>query len=572
MRSIAKAWICGLLVALIPGIAIRAQQRPATTKPNVVLILMDDLGYGDLASYGAPDVKTPNIDRLARGGVRFTESYANGAMCTPTRAALITGRYQQRVGLEWALDDRDPGLGLRVSPASLPARLKDSGYATGLVGKWHLGSLPQQQPNAHGFDEFFGFLGAAIDFYKHTTLRQRHDLYENEKEVEVPGYITDVFTDRAVGFINRHASSPFFLEVAYNATHMPFEPPPDAAGNYRASRFVEHPGDSAARTRDDYVRMLERVDDGVGKILAAIEARGITRNTLIIFTNDNGGEWLSRNDPFTSRKGTLWEGGIRVPLIMYWPTQLPAGRTTRQVALTMDVTASVLALAGAPAAPDYPLDGINLVPIIRGDVVAATRDVFWRIIRPNRLQRAVRSGNWKLLIDGGIYGAGGYDGATQMMLFDLRTDPAERHDVAASHGKLVGDLRARLTAWEREVSPPAASSVLLPIAQSDGAAGVIARYRALRADSTKVWLFDQSQLNRVGYWFLSRQRTAEAVIVFRLNVDEYPNASNPYDSLGEAYLAVADTARAIANYRRSLDLDPRNTNARDVLSSLGKSP
>lgn len=570
MRFIAKSGLCALAATIAFGTSARPQPRPTANKPNVVLIIMDDLGYGDLASYGAPDVKTPNIDRLARGGVRFTESYANGAVCTPTRAALITGRYQQRAGLEWVLGpDRENTRGLRVSPASFPARLKTSGYVTGLIGKWHLGYVPQQQPNAHGFDEFFGFLGGIIDYYTHRDQTRRTDLVENGKEVEVPGYITDEFTRRAVEFIERHASGPFFLEVAYNATHMPFQPPPDAQGNHRATPLGELPGDSAAHTREDYVRMLERVDDGVGRLLTVLEAHGIARNTLIIFTNDNGGEWLSRNEPFTSRKGTLWEGGIRVPLLMYWPAQLPAGRVSSQVALTMDVTASLLAAAGTPAAADYPLDGINLIPIIRGDSSVIARDVFWRIVRPSRVQHVVRSGDWKLFIDGGPNFNG--NTVTQMMLFDVRKDPAERHDVAASHGKTVAALRAKLAAWEADVTPPA-SALLLPMAQAEGAAGVVSRYRALKADSTRAYQFDEFQLNEVGYWFLNHQRAVEAVTVFRFNVDEYPDASNPYDSLGEAYLAVGDTARAIANYKRSVQLDPSNANGVAFLKRLGASP
>jgi arylsulfatase A len=568
MRPIAKVGICALVLTLSAGTAARPQPGPSASRPNVVLIIMDDLGYGDLGSYGAPDARTPHIDRLARGGVRFTESYANGAVCSPTRAALLTGRYQQRVGIEWALGET--ARGLRVSAASLPALLKTSGYATGLVGKWHLGYRPEEQPNAHGFDEFFGFLGGIIDYYTHTDQSRRHDLYENGKAVEVPGYITDELTTRAVGFIDRHAAGPFFLEVAYNATHMPFQPPPDARGNHRATPLGERPGDPWAHTRDDYVRMLERVDDGVGKIMAALEARGVARNTLVIFTSDNGGEWLSRNEPFTNRKGTLWEGGIRVPLILYWPARLPAGRTSPQVALTMDLTASVLAAAGASAAGDYPLDGIDLVPIARGDAPVRTRDVFWRIVRPTRLQRAVRSGDWKLLIDGNPGFAG--DGAsTQMMLFDVRADPAERRDVAASHATVVAELRAKLAAWEREVVPPVGPA-LMAAARAGGAAGVVARYRVLRSDSVKTWLFDASQLNEVGYWFLEQKMPADAVTVFLLNVDEYPDAWNPYDSLGEAHLVAGDTVRAIAAYKRSVALNPRNDSGIAALRRLKATP
>ena len=314
----------------------------AKPKPNVVLIMMDDLGYGDLGSYGAPDVKTPNIDRLAREGVRLTDAYANGVVCTPTRTALISGRYQQRVGLEGALTLADTALGLPVTGTSLPALLKANGYATALIGKWHLGFRREFGPRAHGFDEFFGFLEGAHDYYV-------GGLYEDTTPVRPHGYLTDAITERSVNFIQRQRSSPFFLEVAYNAVHWPFQPPnrpPTDTARRSGLGLLQLAVDSVPATRADYVQMLERADEGVGKILAVLEQRGLARNTLVIFTNDNGGEWLSRNAPFFHRKGTVWEGGIRVPLIIRWPGELPAGKTSGQVALTMDLTASILAATG----------------------------------------------------------------------------------------------------------------------------------------------------------------------------------------------------------------------------------
>lgn len=434
-----------LPVALL--LATLAQQGAA--KPNVVLVMMDDLGYGDLGSYGAPDAKTPNVDRLARQGVRFTDAYANGAVCTPTRAALITGRYQQRVGLEWVLTGApaDRGHGLAATGTSLPALLKTSGYATGLLGKWHLGWNPEFGPNAHGFDEFYGFLSGAHDYYLDAADNGgTPDLYENLTPVQPAGYLTDELTRRAVDFITRHARGPFFLEVAYNAVHWPFEPPdhpPSEADRAVRRPLVQMPDDSSPARRQDYVRMLERADRGVGEILAALQRQGLERNTLVIFTNDNGGEWLSRNAPFFHRKGTLWEGGIRVPLIVRWPGEIPAGRTTAQVAITMDLTASILAAAGAALPDGYHPDGIDLLPILRGRAPEVERRLFWRVDRPNRRQRAVRSGHWKLLVDGGQY-----------LLFDLAADPGERSDLAAAHPELVVSLKGLLADWNREVGVP----------------------------------------------------------------------------------------------------------------------
>ena len=423
---------------------VDAQRAPdqSTRRPNVVLIMMDDLGYGDLGSYGARDVRTPNIDRLAREGVRLTDGYSNGHVCTPTRAALISGRYPQRFGLERALTaaPADTLLGLPVTGTSLPALLKSSGYATGLVGKWHLGFTRAFSPQAHGFDEFFGFLAGAHDYYVGNVM-------QDTTVIPLAGYLTDEITKHALGFIERHATHPFFVEVAYNAVHWPFQPPdqpPTEAERMAPRRMVQMPDDTVPATRADYVRMLERADQGVGRILALLEQRGLTANTLVIFTNDNGGEWLSRNAPFFHRKATLWEGGIRVPLIMRWPARLPAGKTSPQVAATMDLPASILAATGTTAPAGYRPDGIDILPMLRGDTPVRDRDVFWRINGAARQQRAVRSGQWKLLVDG-----------NQVLLFDLANDPGERNDLAARQAEKVATLRRLYLVWENGLTQEA---------------------------------------------------------------------------------------------------------------------
>ena len=435
-----------------------AQSLPTDTaaRPSVILILMDDMGYGDLASYGAPDVRTPNIDRLAREGVRLTDAYANGAVCTPTRVALITGRYQQRTGLEWVLEAM-PGhreLGLAPTGASLPALLKGNGYATALFGKWHLGWKPEYSPNRHGFDEFYGFLSGAHSYYTNRAEVRGAggglpDLFENARPVEATGYLTDVVTQRAVEFISRHAAEPFFLEVAYNAVHWPFERPDSAAAEAARSGsrpLLQMPDDPHPATRQDYTRILERADYGVGEILAALDSLGLSSSTLVIFTSDNGGEWLSRNAPLTNRKGTLWEGGIRVPLILRWPDALPAGQTSSQVAITMDLTASILAATNTRAPAGHRLDGINILPVLRGETEPVGRDLYWRVNRPDRRQRAIRSGGWKLLQD-----------ADSLELFDLRHDPGERSDLAAQHPDVVSRLRHMVDQWEAEVNQKSVS-------------------------------------------------------------------------------------------------------------------
>jgi arylsulfatase A len=429
-----------------PGRLIAQRVDRPTNRPNVVLVMMDDMGYGDIGSYRGPDAKTPNLDRLAREGVRLTDAYANGAVCTPTRAALISGRYQQRAGLEWVVGGTpDAKSGLPASGTSLPALLKKNGYVTGLFGKWHLGARPQFWPNAHGFDEFFGFLGGAHDYYGQQGADGSPDLYENTSLVQTATtYLTDEITQRAARFIDRHAAEPFFIEVAYNAVHWPFQPPDLAASDRRRGRRdtpLRQMADGALpATRRDYVRMLERADQGVGTIRAALERNRIAQNTLVIFTNDNGGEWLSRNAPLYHRKATLWEGGIRVPLILRWPGHLPRGKTSEQVAITMDLSASILAATGTALPAGYRPDGINILPALRGHAPVIERRLFWRYVLPERQQKAVWSGHWKLLVDGGLY-----------LLFDLNDDPGERRDLAAQHTDLVVKLKALLAEWEGDV-------------------------------------------------------------------------------------------------------------------------
>jgi arylsulfatase A len=438
-----------LAFALAVGAGAAHAQRPAAPagRPNVVLIVTDDVGYGDFGSYGARDVRTPHIDRLAKQGVRFTDFYA-APQCTPTRAALITGRYQQRVVLERALGSIGPSLeqGLAATGRSLPQLLKNNGYATGLIGKWHLGYKPEFGPNAHGFDYFYGFLSGAIDFYTHTRIGDgQPDLYENGAVVADSGYMTDLITAHAVRFVEQSAARPFFLEVTYNAAHWPFQPPDRYSKSANNAAF-QGAADSIPATRKDYVAMLERADAGVGEIVAALERLGLTSNTLVIFTNDNGGEWLSNNAPFFHRKDTLWEGGIRVPAIFRWPGHLPAGKTSAQVGITMDLTATILA-ATKTAVPAGPApDGIDLVPLIATTKPALERTLFWRIAVPTRQQRAVRKGHWKLLVDG-----------DDLLLFDLRADLGERRDLAAQRPEVVRQLRGMLAAWEKDVDAEAAT-------------------------------------------------------------------------------------------------------------------
>lgn len=432
--------LCGLVVA-------PAHTQPASPRPNIVLIITDDVGYGDIGSYGAPDIKTPNIDRLAKDGTRFTQFYANASSCTPTRAGLISGRYQQRFAIDrplGATTTPDGTLGLPATGRSLPQLLKNHGYATALIGKWHLGYQPQFSPLAHGFDSFFGFKSGYIDYYQHTDSTGAPDLFENNEPAKATGYMTDLITQRSVAFINDHAKSPFFLEVAYNAAHWPYQVPDHPSTAIRNSAHVM-PFDEHTDTRDSYVKIMERADQGVGAIIAALDRQGLASNTLVIFTNDNGGEWLSRNAPLFNRKLTLYEGGIRVPAILRWPGRIPAGIVTDQVGITMDLSATILSAAGADVATDAKLEGIDLLPLLGRGTKPVSRTLFWRVNTAGLNQRAVRIGDWKLLIDGNV----------RLLLFDVSKDLGERNDVAAANTPVVRRLHQALLAWEKDVDAEA---------------------------------------------------------------------------------------------------------------------
>ena len=416
----------------------------ATRQSNVVLIIMDDGGFGDIGSYGASDISTPHIDSLARDGVRLTDFYANGPTCSPTRVGLTMGRYQQRFAIEAPLQNESVAAeqGLPVTGRSLPELLRRHGYATALLGKWHLGYKTEYSPNAHGFDYFYGFKNGYTDYYQHTNGDGRPDLFENDKPVTETGYMTDMITSRSVRFIRDQKSKPFFLEVSYNAPHWPYQRPDNPSAAVDHARHLQ-PHEAQAGTRADYAAMFERADQGVGQILAALREKGLEDNTIVIYTHDNGGEWLSRNAPLFNRKGTVWEGGIRVPLLVRWPGVLAKGAVSGQAGMTMDLTASILAASGTrlPAGPA--LDGIDIFPILAGRAPEVDRTLFWRVVVPNG-QRAVRSGDWKLVVDGG-----------SSLLFNVRNDVGERNDLTNQRMDIAQRLRPLLTAWEAEVDAEA---------------------------------------------------------------------------------------------------------------------
>jgi arylsulfatase A len=428
MKAVIRS--CFILSLAVAGSVFAQPAR----KPNVIFILVDDMGYADLSSFGSKDIRTPNIDRLAREGVKLTQHYSNGPVCTPTRAGFITGRYQQRVGLEWAIQSGTKEPGLPVEETSIARMLKNRGYATALMGKWHLGYKPEFSPNAHGFDEYFGIPSGNVDMYSHKEINGAHTLTEQDHETFVEGYLTDHLARRSADFIKRQKDKPFFLYLAFNAVHWPFQRPnrPDTV----RTRETWFDGE-----RSDYIEMMHSVDAAVGQVLNTLDQQGVARDTLVIFTSDNGGERLSDNGPYFNTKGTLWEGGIHTPGLARWPAALPKGKVSNQVAITMDWTATILAAAGVK--PERELDGINLLPILQGKQAVQDRTLCWRIDRAGFRQQAIRSGKWKLVTQ---------PTSVSLLLFDLERDPGERRNLFYENQAKAAELRAKLMAWDKEMN------------------------------------------------------------------------------------------------------------------------
>ncbi|SCU74625.1 Sulfatase [Cupriavidus necator] len=414
-----------------------SSRHVADSRPNLVFILADDLGYADLGCYGGRTPVSPNLDRLAAEGVRFTDAYANSPVCSPSRFALMTGRYQYRLrgGAEEPMTGRARGqshLGLPPEHPTLPSLLRAQGYRTALIGKWHLGFPPHFGPLKSGYDEFYGPYGGGVDYFTHCDRSGTHDLYENEREVQADGYLTDIISERAVDWLRAApADSPFMLSVHYTAPHWPWETRADQAESERIREAIQHTDGGSVET---YQAMLQHMDEGIGRILDVLASKGLAENTLVVFTSDNGGERFSDTWPLSGKKMELLEGGIRVPLIARWPARIPPGGVTAQVAMTMDWCPTTLEAAGIPPAPTHEPDGISLLPCLADPAQASPRKVFWRM--KYRAQRAVRHGNWKYLsVDGHEY------------LFDLSRDARERANLARREPDVLEALRQCYQDW-----------------------------------------------------------------------------------------------------------------------------
>ena len=442
-REFVKTASAGVSI-LSTGVSTLAQrqaiQSSNSSRPNLIFILADDLGWADLSCYGRPDYQTPNLDRLAKQGTRFSNAYSASAVCTPTRCGFITGRYPGRlkVGLEEPLISTNDQVGLDPKHPTIASLLKNSGYETALFGKWHLGIRPEWGPNAHGFDEFFGILSGAGDYFLHKTGQGAPDLFENLTPVERNGYLTDLLTERAVGFVSRRRDAPFYLSLHYTAPHWPWQGPKGGEIIKFSTSQTEPATMNVGGSLKIYAEMMQSLDRGVGRVLKALDTAGLANNTLIIFTSDNGGERFSYEWPLSGQKGDLLEGGIRVPAIVRWPRVVPAAQVTNQVAISMDWTATML--AAAKAAPDqaYPLDGENLLPVISNAKPVHDRTLCWRM----RTQDAVRSGHWKYVrVNENRY------------LFDLSVDEREKADFKDKNPDILKRLQTEFDKWEANMLP-----------------------------------------------------------------------------------------------------------------------
>ena len=404
-------------------------------RPNIIVILVDDLGYGDLSSYGAKDLETPNVDRLVRQGMKFTNFYANCPVCSPTRAALLSGRYQESVGVPGVIRthwNNSWGL-LDPNAVLLPAALKKAGYRTAMFGKWHLGLGEPNLPNLRGFDHFHGFLGDMMDDYFH---HRRHDVNYmriNRKTIDPPGHATDLFTEWTCRWLQEHdKKQPFFLYLPYNAPHNPIQPPEAFLKKYKA----KHP--HADATRAKLAAFIEHLDSGVGRVLATLDETGLADNTLVIFTSDNGGELRAgaHNGPLRDGKGKTYEGGIRVPMVARWPGKIAPGTRSEAIALTMDLYPTALEAAGLP--PQADLDGVSILPILLGKKPdLPPRDLFFsRLMPPGRIH-AVRHGRYKLLRPWPD---------KPLELYDLEADPRETTDLSKTNPDLFTELKSALDA------------------------------------------------------------------------------------------------------------------------------
>lgn len=430
--------ILALLLASLAGSLVVAPSFCAEArKPNIVLLVADDLGYADVGFHGGKEIPTPHLDALSKSGIVCGNGYVSCPVCSPTRAGLLTGRYQQRFGYEFnPPNPRETGdeVGLPLSQATLPSVLQSDGYKTGMVGKWHLGVAEKFRPTRRGFDEFFGFLGG-MHPYKNLEISGIESIFRGDTPVTESLYLTDAFAREATEFIGRHAKEPFFLYLPFNAVHTPMQ---------ATNKYLERFEGIADEKRRKYAAMLSAMDDAVGAVLRKIHDLQLDDDTLVFFIGDNGGPPranAANNAPLRGAKSTVWEGGIRVPFVVRWPGRLPAGKTYDQPVISLDIFPTILAAAGVATPEQAKFDGVDLLPYLAGDESGPPHDrLYWRY----GPQHALRQGNWKLVhVDG-----------KPDMLFDLGADIGESKDLAGEKAEELRVLQKAHAAWSAELAQP----------------------------------------------------------------------------------------------------------------------
>ncbi|HEU4650122.1 MAG TPA: sulfatase-like hydrolase/transferase [Croceibacterium sp.] len=445
------------------GTAALAAARPTLAqarqgKPNVLYIMADDLGYADLSCYGRRDYTTPVLDRLATEGMMFMHAYANSAVCTATRVGLITGRYQYRlpVGLQEPLGPADVGLPSSAEQPTMPSLMRDAGYATTLVGKWHMGSLPKYGPLKSGYDEFWGLYGGGVDYFTH-GFGGNPDLWDGETRIEAAGYTTDLLADATIRTLERRKQDgkPFFISLHFTAPHWPWEGN-DEEGRAESARIARGgPGIGGIQHYDGgtlatYAKMMKSLDDNIGRVLARLAELGFDRDTIVVFTSDNGGERFSDTWPFTGKKTELLEGGLRIPAIVRWPGVVQAGSRSNERIISMDWLPTFVAAGGGQQSAAFPSDGTDIWPALAGGTLPA-RTLFWRYT--NKQQRAALRGNYKYLKIN-----------ENEFLFDVVADPLERGNLKLREPERFAELKAAWEQWDQGMlhDPAAASAGSTP--------------------------------------------------------------------------------------------------------------
>lgn len=430
----------GAAALALPGCMSRSNlsgQGHSGNKPNIILIMADDLGYGDLGCYGNTIIKTPNINALAQDGMRFTDFHSNGPMCSPTRAALLTGRYQQRCGIEGVLGwERDKGLALKE--VTFAEVLKSAGYTTAAFGKWHVGHIIRFGPVLQGFDTFRGYFSGCLDYQSHVDRQGNLDWWHNGRLEQEEGYATDLIANHGVRFIEQNKDRPFCLYMPHLAVHFPYQGPNDKADRYVGTSWHHLKRGSRQDRRAAYKEMVESLDDGVGRIVRTVKQLGIENKTLILFISDNGAySDVGSNAPLARQKGSLWEGGHRVPCIAYWPGKIRPGTVNNQTVMTMDIFPTMVTMAAAKLPAGLKLDGVDLLPTLTQTGSLPQRPLFWR----HRQEKVIRKGPWKLLIKG-----------EDRYLYNLADDIGEKNDLAQARPEMVKAMEAEFLAWEADVT------------------------------------------------------------------------------------------------------------------------